>query len=399
MNGRVAIVVVGVSVWLGACSSGTPPEQKAAEPGTATAKDQVVLTPAEQTNGGIETQPAVMSDTPASMHVPGRIARAEDHMWRVGVRTTGLVAQVSANLGDAVRKGQVLARYHADEVREQRAKYRTAVSDLRRSEAAATQAQRNLDRMQTLLDLKAASQLQVEQARQDKVAADVALQNARIDVQRGKDALEEDLHVPAEPGSGASEADQVPILSPAAGYVFEKNVTVGRAVEPGTDAFVIGDLSEVWMLASVRQGDLVNLRTGQTAIVSPSGLPDQHFPGRIANLGQELDPQTRMMQVRILVNNEGHRLRPEMLADAEIPVGQPKAALLIVSDAVQQINGQDVVFVRTAPDRFVVRAVEIGPTSDGKTPVLNGLKSGEQVVTKGSFTLKSHLLRSTMEGE
>jgi cobalt-zinc-cadmium efflux system membrane fusion protein len=396
MSGRSAAVAIVLVGWLSACSSQAPSQQKAA-PGPAVAKDQIVLTPAEQAVGAIETQPAETSEEPVHIHVPGRIARAEDHLWRVGVRTTGLAAQVSANLGDAVTKGQVLARYRADEVREQRAKYRTAVSDLRRFEAAATQAQRNLDRMQTLLNLKAASQLQVEQARQDQVAAEAGLQNARIEVQRGRDTLEDDLHVPADPPPGASEADQVPILSPAAGYVFEKNVTVGRTVEPGTDAFVIGDLSEVWMLASVRQTDLVNLREGQPAQVSPSGLPNQHFPGRIANLGQELDPQTRMMQVRIVVKNPEHRLRPEMLADAEIPLGPPKPVLLIASDAVQQINGQDVVFVRTAPDRFTVRAVEVGLTADGKTPVVNGLTAGEQVVTKGSFVLKSHLLRSSME--
>jgi cobalt-zinc-cadmium efflux system membrane fusion protein len=291
----------------------------------------------------------------------------------------------------------VLARYHADELRDGRSKYRTAVSELRRLEAAATQAQRNLVRMQTLLDLKAASQLQVEQARQDEVAADAALQNARIEVERAKDVLEDDLHVPADPRPGDPEADSVPILSPAAGYVLEKNVTVGRAVQPGTDAFVIGDLSELWMLASVRQQDLVNLREGQTAIVSPSGVADQHYPGRVANLGQELDPLTRTMQVRIVVKNKGNRLRPEMLADAEISIGPPKPVLLIPSDAVQQINGQDVVFVRTAPDRFMLRAVEIGPISEGKTPIVNGLKAGELVVTRGSFVLKSHLLRASME--
>jgi cobalt-zinc-cadmium efflux system membrane fusion protein len=387
------------SSWLIACNSQAPVQQKAAEASTAAAKDQIVLTQSEQAVGAIKTTPAEISDEPAHIHVPGRIVRAEDHLWRVGVRTTGVVAQVSANPGDQVSKGKVLARYHADEVREERAKYRTAVSELRRSEAAATQAIRNLERMQTLLNLKAASQLQVEQARQDQIASDAALQNARIDVERGKSALEEDLGVPADPPPGSPDADQIPIVAPGAGYVLERNITIGRSIQPGSDAFVIGDLSEVWMLASVREADLVNLREGQIVAVSPSGITDRRFPGRIANLGQELDPQTRMTQVRIVIDNREHRLRPEMLADAEIPTGPSKAVLLIPSDAVQQINGQDAVFVRIAPDRFAVRAVEIGPTVDAKTPVLNGLKAGEDIVTRGSFVLKSHLLRSAMESE
>jgi multidrug efflux pump subunit AcrA (membrane-fusion protein) len=394
MTWRSVALTIIVSSWLTACRSQAPPLEKAA--GT-TARDQIALTPSEQAMGAIETRPAEVSEAAAHMRVPGRIARAEDHVWRVGVRTSGLVAQVSGNLGDIVRDGQVLARYHADELRDGRSKYRTAIAELRRLEAAATQAQRNLERTQTLLNLKAASQLQVEQARQDQVAADAALQSARIEVERAKDVLEDDLHVAADPRPGDPEADSVPILSPAAGYVLEKNVTVGRAVQPGTDAFVIGDLSELWMLASVRQQDLVNLREGQTAIVSPSGVADQYYPGRVANLGQELDPLTRTMQVRIVVKNKGYRLRPEMLADAEISIGPPKPVLLIPSDAVQQINGQDVVFVRTAPDRFMLRAVEIGPISEGKTPIVNGLRAGELVVTRGSFVLKSHLLRASME--
>jgi membrane fusion protein, heavy metal efflux system len=364
-----------------------------------TPRDQVVLSAEEQATGKIETQLAETSDAPVLLRVSGRIARADDRTWRVGVWTNGLVRSVSVNLGEAVRKDQVLARYHADEVREERAKYRTAVSELQRLEAAATLAKRNYDRAQTLLELKAASVLQVDQARQDQVAANAAVTNARIEVERTTKVLEDELRVPAEPKSGSEDADLVPIFAPAAGYVLEKSITPGQTIAPGQDAFVIGDLSQVWMLASVRQDNLDALRVGQQAAVTLPGLGDAHFAGKITNLGQELDPRTRVMQVRIVLNNPDHRLRPEMLANAEIPLGQASPVLTVSSDAVQQINGQDIVFVRTAPDRFAVRPVRVGTTADGRTPILEGLKAGEQVVWRGSFVLKSHLLRSTMEGE
>jgi cobalt-zinc-cadmium efflux system membrane fusion protein len=119
--------------------------------------------------------------------------------------------------------------------------------------------------------------------------------------------------------------------------------------------------------------------------------------GKIANLGQQFDPATRVMQVRIELRNANNALRPEMLADAEIPVGSVKAALLIGSDAVQQVNGQDVVFVRTAPDRFAVRPVSVGETSGGKTTVLQGIQEGDAVVVRGSFILKSQLLKASLE--
>jgi len=400
---RCAQVLMFVcSVFVTACGGGasTPAEQAGARPPqTKVPKDQIALSAEEQATGQIETQPAEATDAPAMLRASGRIARAEDRMWRVGVRTDGLVRLVLVNVGDVVRKDQTLARYHADEVREERAKYRNAVSERQRLDAAATLAKRNYERVQSLLDLKAASVLQVDQARQDLVGAEAAVKNAQTEVERTTDVLEDDLRVPVEPKPGDEEADLVPIFAPAAGYVLEKNITPGRAIAPGQDAFVIGDLSQVWMLASVRQENLGQLHVGQPATVTLPGVGDERFVGKITNLGQELDPATRVMQVRIVLNNAGQRLRPEMLANADIPIGQNASVLTVPSDAVQQINGQDVVFVRTAPDRFTVRPVRVGTTADGRTPVIEGLKTGDQVVVHGSFTLKSHLLRSTMEGE
>lgn len=402
MSRCVHCLVVALLAGITACGGGasTPAADAAAKTGASkTPKDQVVLSAEEQATGKIETQVVVVSAAPALLRVSGRIARADDRTWRVGVRTNGLVRSVPVNLGDVVRKDQVLARYHADEVREERAKYRTAVSELQRLEAASALAKRNYERAQSLLELKAASVLQVDQARQDQVVADTAVKNARVEVERTTDVLEDDLRVSVEPKPGREGDDLVPILAPAAGYVLEKNVTPGRTIAPGQDAFVIGDLSQVWMLASVRQGDLGGLRIGQPASVALPGLGDERFVGSITNLGQELDPATRVMQVRIVLKNPGQRLRPEMLANADISLGRGESVVTVSSDAVQQINGQDVVFVRTAPERFVVRPVQVGPTVDRRTPVLEGLKAGEQVVVRGSFVLKSHLLRSSMEGE
>lgn len=400
MNKRLVTLGVIVSSFVGAgCNNSTPaPAAERSAPGS---KTEIVLSPADQSLGMIETQAAALSAEPQMLRVSGRIALADNRTWRVGVRTDGLVMFVNAGLGDYVQKGQVLARYHADEVREARAQYRTAVADLTRLEAASAQAQRKYDRAQKLLSLKAGSVQQVEEARQELVSAQAALKGGQIVIDRIKDQLEDYLRVPADPPPGTPEelADDVPILAPANGYIIEKYVTPGKTVQPATDAFLIGDLSQVWMLASVRQEHLAELRVGQPATVTLQGTTGQSFSGKITNLGQELDPTTRVMQVRIVLNNPGNRLRPEMLATAEIPVRERKPVLLVPSDAVQQIDGQDVVFVRTAADRFTVRPVRTEATAGGKTPIVDGLKAGEQIVVRGSFTLKSQLLKSTMESE
>lgn len=396
---RTPFLILSCVVATG-CNSGsaTAPGGQATQNSQAK-RDEIVLSAAQQTEGGIEAQAAAPSDEPQMLRVSGRIALADDRTARVGVRTVGLVTAVYAGLGDYVKSGTVLARYHADEVRDTRARYRTAVSELNRTQAGALLAQRNYERAQTLLGLKAASIQQVEQARQDLMSAQTAVKAAQIEVDRTRDVLEDDLRVPADPQAGYETADQVPIIAPMNGYIIEKNITPGKTVELSTDTFVIGDLSQVWMLASVRQEQFGELRTGQPVSVTLPGLPGRTFSGRITNLGQEFDPTTRVMQVRIALNNSDNRLRPEMLANADIPVGKRKPVLFVPSDAIQQIAGQDIVFVRTATDHFTVRSVHVGETTGGKTPVLNGLKPGEQVVVRGSFVLKSQLLKSTMESE
>ena len=363
---------------------------------------EVVLSSEQAAQAMIETQRALVSEQPEVLRAKGKIALADDHMWRVGVRTTGMVVFVYAGLGDHVQKGQILARYHADEVRDSRAQYRAALSELDRAKAAAAQAERNRDRARRLLELKAGSMQQVEQAQQDLISAQAAVRKAQIEVDRGRDLLEDDLRVPADPSPDRKDdtEDDVPIISPADGYIIQKNVTVGKAVEPSSSVtFVIGDLTTVWMLASVHQEDLAKLHEGQPASVTLAGMEGVRYGGKITNLGQEFDPATRVIEVRIELNNSNSRLRPEMLADAEIPVGRGRPAVSIPSDAVQQVNGQDVVFVQTEANRFAVRAVKVGPAAAGNAPIFEGIQPGDQVVVRGSFILKSQLLKATLESE
>jgi cobalt-zinc-cadmium efflux system membrane fusion protein len=401
MHHRFLFVVCAAGLFSAACTNPRASSEAPAAKEAKADKDQIVLSAEQQTSAMIETRAASVSREPDLLRVKGRIALADDRVSRVGVRTIGSVIAVYAGLGDSVHKGQVLARYHADEVRDSRAQYRAALAELDRARAAEAQATRSHERAQRLLELKAGSVQQVELTQQDVVSAQAVVKKAEIEVNRGRDLLEDDLKVPADPPPNRKDEteDEVPILAPADGYILEKNVTPGKTVDLSSVTFVIGDLSTVWMLASVRQEDLGKLRVGQSAFVTPAGQDTPRLAGKIANLGQQFDPGTRMMQVRIELSNPDGRMRPEMLASAEIPVGGGKPVVLVSSDAVQQVNGQDVVFVRAAPDRFAVRPVHVGETAGGRTPILEGIQAGDQVVIRGSFILKSQLLKATLESE
>jgi cobalt-zinc-cadmium efflux system membrane fusion protein len=176
-----------------------------------------------------------------------------------------------------------------------------------------------------------------------------------------------------------------------------KNVTPGTVVDPSKDVFVIGDLRHLWMLASVNDANISKMRVGLRASVTAKAFPAESFAGRVTNLAPQLDPLTRAMAVRIELDNRALKLRPEMLATAQIEAGVARPVILIPFDSVQQIGDQDVVFVRISEDHFSVRAVHTGPSMNGRVSVLEGLKPGDVIVVRGSFVLKSQLLKASIE--
>jgi len=380
------------------CSSGQQANELSAKDSVSRNPGEVVISPAEQLAQKIEVQAVQMRDLPAVLSLPGHIALPDNATWRVGVLTDGRVEKVYANLGDYVHKGQILARMHSHDVHDARAAYQTALADRAKLDSAQALAQTEYDRTQRLYVLKAASLEQTQIAHQELVNAQTEAKNASIAVTRERTHLEDTLGVPADvPENSYNENDElIPIAAPASGYVLEKNVTPGVTIQLSTDAFVIGDLSRLWLLASVRADQLSRLHVGQSAVICLPDAPGESFSGRVANLGQRFDPTTRQMQIRIEFTNVGGRLRPEMLAEAELPVGEKKASLLVPQDAVQQVNGQDAVFVRLTADRFAIRPIRAGDTARGMVEVLSGIQPGDQVVTLGSFLVKSQLLRSSI---
>lgn len=361
------------------------------------ASDEVTLSAQAQAEQKIEVAPVELGTAVVSQRAKGHIALPDNATWRVGVLAEGRVEKVYFNLGDSVQKGQVLARMHSHDVHEARAAYANAVAERTRLQAAEALAEKNYDRSQRLYKLKAESVSQVETAKQELVNAQSATREADNDVRREQAHMEEILGIKSDaPANGSDDADLIPIKAPASGRILQKNVTPGSTISTSTDAFVIGDLSRLWMLASVDAATLPKLHIGQTATVTLPDVPDATYAGKITNLGQEFDPVTRLMQVRIEIRSPDNRLRPEMLASAEFATGAGIPAVLVPQEAIQQVNGQDVVFVRVASNRFRVQTVQTGENVRGNVRILQGLKPGQQVITHGSFLAKSQLLKSTI---
>jgi cobalt-zinc-cadmium efflux system membrane fusion protein len=388
--------LLGCVLLSGCHAAQNPPSAESNEAKDQQAGDQVTLTTRAQAEEHISIAPAEIGRSVSPYHAKGRIALPDNAIWRVGVLAEGRIERVNANLGDYVKRGEVLAQMHSHDVHEARAAYANAVAEHTRLLTAEALAQKNYERSQRLYALKAESVMQVEDAKQQLINSQTATREADNNVKMEEAHLREILGINPQQIDGSESAELIPIKAPASGRILTKNVTPGATISTSTDAFVIGDLSRLWMLASVDAAMLAQLRVGQRATVIVADIPGATYSGVIANLGQEFDPTTHLIQVRIVIGHPDDRLRPEMLANADFSVGLGTPTLLAPQEAIQQVNGQDVVFVQITPERFRVQAVEIGEIVENKVRVQHGLNAGDKVIAHGSFIAKSELLKATI---
>ncbi len=189
------------------------------------------------------------------------------------------------------------------------------------------------------------------------------------------------------------------LRSPIAGIVTEKSATVGELVEKGKAIFVVSDPSHLWLIGEVKEKDVALVHSGQSVDFAVLSYPGEKFHGKIARIGNAVETESRTFEVRVEINNANGRLKPGMFADMDVTTEVLRNALLI-SDAALQTDGDDqIAFVVLDGAKFEKRIVKIGMEQEGRVQVLEGIKAGEKVVTEGSFTLKSEMLKGELGEE
>lgn len=311
----------------------------------------------------------------------GTIAFDEDQAAIVAPRTEGRIVRVMADLGTAVKAGQVLAVLESPDVAATRA-------DLASAEARLEVARRNHEREQALFRDKISSE-------RETLEAEGAYRVALADFNGASSRL---ASLGADRGEGATYS----ILSPLGGVVVERSARPGELAGPANNLFTVADLSRVWITTDIYETDLPRVRRGALATVEPTGLVGRRFSGRVTYAGGVIDPTSRTFKVRVEVANNGFDLRPGMYGTVaiETPAG-PADDLEVPEIAVQDLNDKQVVFVATGePGRFIVREVVVGTgASEGRVAIRSGLVAGERVVGNGAFQLKAEILKASFAEE
>lgn len=395
IRATLAVLLLALTLLPGC---GAPEAPTDTTPPPEEARTSVTLTDEQARAAGIETAPVRYVERTDPVQASGLVGFDERRTARLGSLVEGVVHDLDVQPGDRVAAGAVVARLHSHVVHDAWAAYFKARAERQRLETERAYARTVAARAATLVTDKALSPQELERARADEAAVDQAIVAAEAEIVR----TEQDLrHYGITPRGGARPQDDqdVPVTSPYAGVVVERLATEGSAVTPGTPLLVISDLSRVWVMAEIDESLVGRVEAGAPATIAAAAYPGETFTGRLAHVGDIVNPATRRVTLRIEAANADRRLKPQMFVTAQIGAAAPRRVLAVPSRAVQAMDGEMVVFVRGASGQFVRRAVVTGVDRDGDVEIVRGLEEGEVVATAGAFLLKSDLLKPAGDDE
>ncbi len=310
-----------------------------------------------------------------SLRLTGAVAYNSFRTTPVITQVSGPVSRVVVVPGQKVIQGEPMLYVASPDYSQLRTNY------LKAKDAYAL-AQKANARAQDLYQHHAIAEQNVEQAQSAEVQASgdlVAAQSAL----KVMGVTDPDALVKAPPSF------EVPVKAPIGGLVVEQDVSAGQLIQPGTtQCFMISDISTVWVLVNVYQKDLPYVRVGDQVTIQTDTYPEV-FHGRIAYVAASLDPNTRTLQARIETNNPGEKLKKDMYVVATVNAGTIRNAIALPDAALlRDTENQPFVYAAASSNQFGRRSVTLGESVNGKTEIISGLKSGDQVVGNGSLFLQ-----------
>ena len=383
----VVLIFMLTAFYLIACSKKSENEEN--KKATQISDSNVVrLDPESIKIAEIKVEEVTLKKLSLSHNFPGKIMPDENRVAHIGSRIPGRVIEIKVNLGNDIRKGEALATIDSPELGE-------AESNFLKFEANLRVAEKGYERAKRLLEGKAIALGEFQRREAEYLNAKAEFQAAR-----------ERLHLLGMSNeniellmSKHSINANFPVKASISGRVVKRNLTLGEVVDPSKELFTIIDLSRVWVIADVPEKDIPLVEKGQEASIRVSSYPNELFHGKVRYISDIVDETTRMVKVRVEVDNFRRILKPEMFAEIEILTKPAPEVLAVPEKAVQMENGKKIIFLAKSENTFEKREIEVGEEINGFYQVLKGLKAGDSVVTDGAFYLKSELLKAELEEE
>ncbi len=371
------VAAVG-ALALAGCDSAPPPGSAQAAAEGLGAKAAYFTVPPDQQQH-ISVVPVRAGTWTTEVRTTGTVDWDNDQTTQAITQVSGPVTRITVDLGTRVKAGDPLLYVASADVA-------TAISNFRKAKNRLDLAQRTLNRSKDLLAHKALSQ-------RDMDAVEADFNDAGTDVQSALQALK--IYGVSAADLDEAEQQNVAIRSelamraPIAGAVVQKLVLPGQVIQAGaTTAFVISNVSTVWVQGHLYDKDLAKVHVGDQVDVRQAALPVV-FHGTVSYIGEMLDPATRTTPVRIVTRNTNALLKKDLFVDVVIHDKTVQKVLEVPTAAVlYDENNMPFVYVEMEPGTFAQRLVTLGGQHDDQTQVADGLKAGDRVVAQGSVFLQ-----------
>jgi membrane fusion protein, heavy metal efflux system len=372
---RFAIVALGCGLLLAGCS-----EDKTASKMTSfssqEAKGQTpgLFTIPQDQMSHVQVVTVAPSDLPRVLRLTGAVSYNAFNTTPVITQVGGPVSRLLAVPGERVKKGQSLLEVSSPDYSLLYASYLKARDTFRVTD-------KNYDRAKDLYDHHAIAERDLLSAESDRIQAQADLNASLLGLKILGIAKPEDLE--------KSPTAEIPLYAPIGGEIVERDVAPGQLLQAGvTQAFIISDMSSVWVLANIYQSDLADVKVGDDVSVQTDSYPDA-FHGKISFISPALDPTTRTLQARIVVENPGEKLKNNMYVTATVKAGTTRNAIAVPDASVlRDDENQPFVYLANGSSQFGRRPVEIGPSVGGQTQITKGLAPGDKVVGNGAVFLQ-----------
>ena len=342
----------------------------------------------QQKSGTMESKQVCISDSLAKMikidtakttpmkdelSLSGQVSFDENKIVKVFPFTGGQVLEVKVSLGDKVTKGQTLAVIRSADVAGN-------YTDLSSTKADLSISKRQLEQAEYLYKNGISSERDYTEAKENYNKAVAA--NSKVRQQ-----------ISINGGGNTSANGTLVIKAPGSGYIVEKNVTAGNFIRPDNSSslFTISDMKDVWIWANVFESDIAKIKKGYSAKITTLAYPDKVFNGNVDEISSVLDPDNKVMKVRISLNNSDLLLKPEMFTNVTITNKENTASVAIPASAVVFNNSKNFVVLYNSKCDLQVREVSVIKTIDDVAYISSGLKPGDKIISKSQLLLYTAL--------
>ena len=320
----------------------------------------------------------------------GEVQLNETKTVRVSSPLQGTIKSIPADIGGRFTAGDELLTLDSNEVSEAKAEYM-------KKAGALTLAKKTSEREASLFAKKISAEVDVQEAQNRLSEAEIELTNAGIRLER-LGFSQRDIGLLASDAPSAINGI-LPVNAPINSTVIEKYVSAGERVDAGKELLLLSDLSEVWVWANIREGDLLLLHNQNADIVCEIEMPGtdrKKYPGALDVISGQMNAQTRTVKARIRVANKDGLLKPGMFVNIRVLLPGGNNVIAVPQIAILADAGRSFVFVHKEGDYWVRRPVTTGDPLNEYVVIKEGLTVGQTIIADGSFLLKSDVLRRKM---